>query len=221
MVRIVGGDHRGVALLRQTADHSQHPQLVAEVQVGGGLVKEHHLGVADDGPGHGGLLPLAAADIRVGPVGQMGKAHGLQGLLRLPPVLRPRPGQGGKEGRPAHKYKLQHGVVKDRGVVLGHIARQPGDLPLAHGGNVPPAQADGPRPGGQQAHHAVEEGAFARAVGAQHRQNLPLLQGETHLLQHRWPAGVGKIQIMDFIEHGPPSFAATAASRRRGPPPVR
>ena len=65
---------------------------------------------------------------------------------------------------------------------IGDMLRR---LPPGQGAHVPAIQLDGAGIVRQPAQQAAEQGALARAVGAQHREEVAALRREGHTLQHR------------------------------------
>ncbi len=81
---LVGDYQHGHALLGQLLHHVQHLAHHLRVQGGGGLVKEHELGLHGQGPDNGDALLLAAGElvgIAVGLILQTHPAQQLHGLL--------------------------------------------------------------------------------------------------------------------------------------------
>ena len=176
--RVVGemGRHedRQVSFRHQVSDQRQQPGLVAEVQVGRGLVHDEHLGFLGQRPGDEHELPLAAAQLGVGAVGQVDDAHAFERVPGHLVVVVGRRGGQGHVGGAAREDHIEH-VEGERGRVrLGHVGHQL--RALAPG---MPAQALALHPhlaglGRDGAEDGAEQRGLAHPVGAEQAEVLPL-----------------------------------------------
>ena len=76
---VVGDEHDGDAFLDQGGEQLEDARHVLHVEVAGGLVGEDEGGRADDGPGDGHALALAARELRGSVVKPVRHPHALQG----------------------------------------------------------------------------------------------------------------------------------------------
>jgi hypothetical protein len=92
--------HGQPALPRQVRHHLQHPELVARVEVGVGLVHQQDVAALRQPAGDQHQLALAAAELGVAPVAEVGQADQRQRVERDRLVLGPGPRRrrGGARG---------------------------------------------------------------------------------------------------------------------------
>src|SRR5690606_23386758 len=194
------GDAAGADVLDELPGVAPGPR----VESGGQFVEDHHPGVADQGERDGQALLLTARQLAVA---------GLQ-LCREPEAFGQRPpvGGGGVEGRvelqglPDRQLRLQRAPLE-----LG--AEDPGDL-FVLGDGVESGDPDPPPVGHPQALHAFDGGGLAGAVRAEDPEDLPLLDGEGHPVDHG-PAAVRLAQIGDFDDgHGGQSSGGPSRAHR-------
>ena len=172
-------------------------QLVADVQIGGRLIEEDDLRLLADGAGQEDPLALAVADGVKGPVREVLSVHGLQRLLhlffvRIGQDAQP-PGVGiaahGRHVPAGHQVCLQAAREHD-GHPLCQFLRRILRQPLFHGRPVrcalrqPDITADGP----ELPRDGPQDRGFAGAVGADQRQDLPLLYADLDPADDRLPA---------------------------------
>ena len=184
MVRIVGRDDHRETLSRHLPDPLQDPVLVAVIQVGRRLIKEDDLRLLHDGPGDQHLLTLAAADVPVGFLRQMPDPHALQHRKACGLILRLRAAEDPHLRGPAHQHEVQHPVIKCRGVQLGHVACDAGDILFFHSLQGFAEEADPAALRLQQSRHAVQQRSLACPVGTQDAEDLAFAQVQARLVQH-------------------------------------
>ena len=153
--------------LEALAHQLEDLQAVVDVEIGGGLVEQQHLGPLGQGPGHRHPLFFAAGQAGDRPVGQFLDAGGGERLVDQ--------GQVGRGGRAeavqvrvqSHLHHLAHGVTEADHEVLRHQGESPRQLLLRPA--VQRSAAEG-HPAGmrlEQAAEQVEQGGLAAAVGAE------------------------------------------------------
>jgi hypothetical protein len=80
--RVRRDDDRQAAAAGQVGDHLEDPELVARVEVGVGLVHQQHVAALRQAAGDHHQLPLAAAQLGVAPVAEVGQADQREGVER-------------------------------------------------------------------------------------------------------------------------------------------
>ena len=110
----------------QAADPLQEVQLVAEVEVVGGLVQQQDLGLLRQRPRQVDALPLAAGEALPAPGGQLRHGRHLHGLVDRVPAAVPGPGPRPDVGNPSQRHHLADGKVQVGARVLFHQGDPPG-----------------------------------------------------------------------------------------------
>ena len=176
------GDHdgRGAVGAEDLQHLLPHAGAGVGVQVAEGFVHEHEAGPADQAAGDGHPLLLTTGKLVGLPVGQVGKAYGLQfGRDTLPSL-----GLGQVSQSEAHV--AGHGEVGEERQSLEYHAY--GAL-LGRQETLPVAQyitSEHDAPGGRslQTGDAAQQGAFSAAAGTHHHQQFAGLQVKVHPPQH-------------------------------------
>src|ERR1700722_11282016 len=173
-VVVVGDDHDGRSVPVQLAEQVQEGGAGGGVQVAGRLVGHDQGGPADQGPGDGGALLLAAGQL-VRPVpGSVTEPDPLDGRLGQPAALGGPPapveqalGDVVEHGQPVEQEEL----LEDEAQAAGPQARQ---LRVGHGRGVLPGDPDHATGGPFQGAHHVQQGALARPGRADDGDQLAL-----------------------------------------------
>src|SRR5580704_14007381 len=173
-VVVVGDDHDGRSVPVQLAEQVQEGGAGGGVQVAGRLVRHDQGGPADQGPGDGGPLLLAAGQL-VRPVpGAVAEPDPLDGRLGQPTALSGPPapveqavGDVVEHGQPVEQEEL----LEDEAEAPGPQARQ---LRVGHGRGVLPGDADHAAGGSFEGAHHVQQGALARPGRADDGDQLAL-----------------------------------------------
>src|SRR5580704_4968857 len=191
-VVVVGDDHDGRAVPVQLAEQVQEGGAGGGVQVAGRLVGHDQGGPADQGPGDGGALLLAAGQL-VRPVpGAVAEPDPLDGRRGQPAALGGPPAPveqtGGdvvEHGQPVEQEEL----LEDEAKAAGPQARQ---LRVGHGRGVLPGDPDHAAGGPFQGAHHVQQGALARPGRADDGDQLALADPQADARQghHRRVTGV-------------------------------
>ena len=181
------------------------------IQRAGGLVAKQQLRILRQRPGNGHALLLPAGELGgeiQRPIPKTHLFHHVHGVQGFPADL----------GRQFHVF--DGGEVLDQIVKLeneAHVVTPVGgQLPLGEGGDIRSLQQH--MSGGEPVHAAqdVEQGGLARAGGADDHADLPLFDGEVHVVQ-RFDADFAHLidlpHVPEFHEapgflfvHGKPSF---------------
>ena len=197
------GDHqhrlaRPVDLGEQVHEAVRRPG----VQRAGGFVRQHDLGLGDEGPGHGAPLLLPAGHL-VGVLFQQGlDAQGLRQGGQPPHhllVLLPRQHQGEQDIVPEGEGVQQVEVLEHEAQV---IPAEGGQLLFPEADQIPPAQQDGAVGGLIQSGQDVQQGGLAGAGLAHNGHVLSLLHGEGHVGQglHLVAAEAGGVDFLHMID---------------------
>ena len=183
---LVGDHHHGHALVGQLLHDLQHLAHHLGVQGGGGLIKEHDLGLHGQGPHNGDALLLAAGEL----VG-----IGVRLVLQIDPLQQ---GEGQRVGLLLpHELGLDRGqgdVLADGHVgeeveVLedhAHLAADGVDIHLGVGDDGA-VKGDGALGGLLQQVEAAQEGGLSGAGGSDDDHLLPLADGLGDVIQHQIP----------------------------------
>lgn len=191
------GDGDDGAPLGDAAQTVAQRRLGVGVQVRGGLVEQHHVGLLEQRPCHAEPLPLSAGESGAlvaeegfeavrqlrHHLGETGEFDGL-GDLRL-----------GGVGRGVHDV-LAEGSAH-RGVVLLDVADAAADLGGREVGDVPAVEEDRAGPGPVEPLDELEDGGLARAGGAHHGGEPSGGDGERHAFQHR-PVAVAEGDVAEL-----------------------
>ena len=185
MLGIVGGQQHRVALPRQLTHPLQHPQLVAVIQRGCGLVHHQNIRPLAQGAGDENQLLLAAGQGGEVPLRQLCHAHLLQRIHGM--LFHPRRGRAERRQLPGqtHQRGVQHRIAEGGTVDLRDIGDVLRRLPPGQRAHVPAVQLDGAGIVRQSSQQTAEQRALARAVGAQHREEVAALRREGYPLQNR------------------------------------
>jgi hypothetical protein len=193
-VQVVRHDHdRHVALPVQLAEQPDDLLLVAQVEVGQRLVEQQQLGVVHDGLRDRHPLLLSPRQLRHAPVGVVGRADPLQGLVH-PRALRR--GRAAQPEAPTGESEGDQVAAADRlaeggGVVLRHVPDPA--VPAARRG------AEHLDPAGrrrEQAQRQLEQSGLAGPVGTDHPHDRPGPDGEGAL----GPDGPSAAHDADVLE---------------------
>ena len=208
---LVGDHHHGHTLLGQLLHHVQHLAHHLGVQSGGGLVKEHHLGLHSQGPDDGDALLLSAGQLVGVGVRLVEQVHPLE------------EGGGHLVGLGlAHQLSLHRGqgdVFTDGHVgeeveVLEHHAHLLADLVNLHFGvgDDRVFKGDGACGGGFQQVETAQEGGLARPGGADDHHFFSGADVLGDAVQHQVvPEGLGQVFNVDHF--GAASFPACPGAR--------
>ena len=191
--------HHDDALVEVIDAGAQDPQDLLgrpRVEVPGRLVGEDDRGAAHDGAGAGRALDLAAGELG-GPVGQaVRQTDRLDDLVEAAALDLPTGDvQGQGDVLPGRQGGNQVEGLEHEADAL---APQPGQAPLAHGGDLLPVQGDRPGGGGLQARQAVHEGRLARPRGPHDRGETGARDGDVHPVQR----GHGVLAAPEDLEQG-------------------
>ena len=211
-----GGDHRP-PVVRQAAHAAEQVELVADVEVGRGLVEEQEGGVLRERLGEEHPLLLAARERRHGPVGKAGEVEGVERRVdaravgiaeRVHPAEVRRASQADDLGD--GKVDGERGLLADERDLAGAVARRP----RVHG-----AAAEAKRSGGgEEPDERAEERRLARAVGADEGDALALPDLERHVAEHR--AASERDAHVHGVEEGRGVGHGRRAAVRSGGPPT-
>ena len=168
----------------QLAQDVQDLHLAGDVQVGGGLVQQQHLGLLGQGQGDPHALSLASGEIGHVAVHEIAQTGELERLGHGGVVLRA-PAPEGPAVRVAtardqlpHAHPLRrHGVLRQE----AHRLRKTGAVPAA---DVLPAHEHLSGGGGQLARARAEQRGLAAAVGAHERRDAPRWERDVHVREH-------------------------------------
>ena len=161
----MGHDHHGHALGGELLHHVEHLADHLRVQGAGGLVKEHHVGVHAQGAHNGDALLLTAGELLGIDPGLLQKADAGEELRCLLGRLLPGhlPGLDGSEGEVLHDGQ----VGKEVELLKDHAHAAADEVDVAPGvGDVGALKENLPFGGALQEVQAAQEGALARAAGA-------------------------------------------------------
>src|SRR5690606_28916423 len=115
--------------------------------------------------------------------------------------------------RAPHGHDVAHQVAGRRARFLRDQRDGPCELEAADRGHGHAVYRDGSGVGGQASGDQLQQGALARAVGADQRQALAPVQGEVDALQHP-PPGVPGGDAVDHQAH----CRRLSKTRKKGPP---
>ena len=204
LANVVGHRHHRAALGRQLPAQLPGFQLAADVQVGGGLVQEHHRAVLAQEHGQVNLLPLAAREPLQGPVRQLQDAHPGQGRLRQGLLRRAVAPGIGQVGEAPVEHQPSGGDVRHV-PALGQGGQQLRPAGGAVRGHVLAVQEHPAFQGRQQTAQGPQQRAFAAAVAPQQHRNLPRAEGAGKVLHHH-PAAVARAEVFRLqscVAHAP------------------
>ncbi len=226
------GDHQAGDLLfgHDALGQLQHLFGGGGVQRGGVLVQQEELRGDEGRHQQGQRLTLAAGEQAHRLLHPVFEAHVQQGQL-LPEHFLVLAGDAGEDGvggcaRPevGQREVLLDGHVR-RGAlegVLEEVADDPAALKFGREGDVLPAQLDAALVGDEAAGDGIEQGGFARAVGADDGGEVPRFHLQADAVQRHLlvdGAGVkGLVQILQFQHfhlRPPPSSGPRASAFRR------
>ncbi len=155
-IKLMQGHNHGHPLFpRHRLQDLQHLQLMADIEKGGRLVKDHDLRLLTDRPRKQQALPLAVADLTEGAFGIILRVNHVDRLVDLPAVLggeQPEPSgirvaPGGRHIPTGHKLRPQPLGHHD-----GELLRK---LLLAHPGKRTAVDHDGSRKQPKLPDHAL------------------------------------------------------------------
>lgn len=106
VIGVVGGHQNTETGPGKTVHYAEDLDLIAVVQIGGGLVHHQIAGLLGQCPGHQYHLPLAAGELLELSAGQVADLKLLHGFRHRLPVLLPVGGAGRKMRDPAHEHYL-------------------------------------------------------------------------------------------------------------------
>lgn len=197
LVAISGSEHEVVGnyddedlLLVHELPHEVHQiELVVDVEMQGGLVQQHDVGLLNEGSGDHHPSELSAAELVDVPVDEVEHPDPFQGVVDDVHVLIGRvPGSG--LGVASHLHSLHHsereggavGLCDGRHVLGQVLARHPLDVHLAQSPGIVYHHASA---GGlQDGVDAVEEGGLPTAVLAEDPYDVPALHLERKGFEH-------------------------------------
>ncbi len=216
-MRVVGDhDDRLLELAVEDAELAEDLVGALAVEVAGRLVGDDQVGVGHDRPGDRDALLLAAGE--------------LPGVVVLPPFEADDP-QGrhraAASAASCERWVSRSGSSTFSNAVMTGIrlyiwktkptlsARQRVELGLGHLGQLVVVDHDRARGGPVEAGDQVQQGRLARARGAHQGEELPLLDGQVEVFEHRNPELVAAVFLADasqddrvrrvFGHRGPPS----------------
>ena len=202
MVGVAGGELEvvqhdrdgGAAGAVQLADHVEHLELVGDVEIGGRLVQQQHLGALCER--HGDPHPLALPSgelVEQTALELVGAGEGQRLGDRLLVLVAPLREQALVRVAAAGD-QLAHGhpVGRERG--LRQQAEPAGELLAAQGVDVGAVQQHRPLTGRQQARQAPQQSRLPRAVRADDHRHLPLGEGQVEVIDDD-ASLVGELQV--------------------------
>src|SRR5258707_5450750 len=128
VVRIVAREENRDAGRSQLRDFSEHPDLVAEVEAGGGLVHHQQPRLLRQRAGDERELALAARDFSDRLVGELCYAQRLERPLGDLPIALARRRESPQARSAAHQHELAQRESEVRAMALRHVARPAGDF---------------------------------------------------------------------------------------------
>ncbi len=198
---LVRGHDDAQALVGQVAHAAQHAHLVAEVQGARGLVHHEEARALGQGARDEHHLALAAGELGVHAVGQLGHAQLIQdGVGQLAVSRRGRAEHAALRHR-AHGDDVTHREGEGRHVVLGHVGHEVGQVLRAHVRRVAPADEHLAAQAGKKPQHRLEERGLAHAVGPQQAEHLARGDGGGEAA-HDGLAGVAAGKLVGLEGHG-------------------
>ena len=168
-----------------------------------GLIQHHELGVGHQGPGHGQHLLLAAGQ---------GACHLLTPLLQAGEIVEDHFQillRNGLVDVCTHLQIFLNGHLQKDAASLRHMGQaRTQQLIGLRVGDVLAAEGNGSRPGVHQAGDSLQDGALARAVGADQGHDFPVANLERHVF-HRVNGAVVYVNILNLqhLHHPPPCLS--------------
>ena len=209
---IVGDHQRGeLVSLDDFLGGVQHLGRRLGVQGGGVLIQQEELGLLEGGHQQCEGLALASGEkAHLG--GEAVLQAQVQDLEQLPVALPLRLGDAGAEGAGLAAAHGQgeilldlHGGGSAHHGVLEHPSDEFGPLVLRESGYVRSVDGDAPLVHLPHPRHRVEEGGLSRAVSADYRDKIAVVQGEGHAVEGCFfidcPGVKGFIDVLD-LKHG-------------------
>ena len=163
---------------------AQHGDLIAEIEVRGGLVHDEEIGLLCERACNERELPFAAADFGAGGILQMRNGKGLKRLFRNFDI---QPGRRSGKALPActpHRHHIQQAIGKWRRVSLGNIGDTRSELPGGIARNILAIEQNTARLRLDEAQEGFEQGRLARAVRAEQEEKVPALDRKRQILEH-------------------------------------
>ena len=178
----------------------QNAHGVAVVEGACGLVHHDGLRVLRQGSGNERHLLLAARDLGIGAMRQMGDADLVERLHRAVLVGLARVVEQTQVGSGAHEHDVDDLVVVDARMRLRDVGDELGALADGHLPQVAPVDQDLAGVVGVEAQDAAEKRRLAHAVGTQHVDKRAVGNGEADVVQDL-ARTVGKAQMLDLDRH--------------------
>ncbi len=177
-------DADGDALVvRQLAHQVEEFDLVAQVEVGGGLVEEQHAGLLREAAGQPDALELSAGEVFGAAVGEFGDAGEGEGAVDGGPAARVGAAPAAPVRIAAELHDVAHAQAARGGPALQQQGDAPGELPGAEGQRVGAGvDREGGPPGPLQAGDGAQQGRLAAAVGADEDGHLAGPQGQLRVV---------------------------------------
>ena len=213
MIGIVRGEDNSEAVrLRQGAGVVEHGNLVAEIEAGGGFVKNEEFRLLRQRAGEQDQLPLAAGNLGHRLVAQMRDAQCPQCLFGAGAVGAGGRGKGAVMRGAAHQRHVEHAEREGRLVALRHIGGGAGKALRRPVRDIFAAQKNLPGNRREPA-QGLQQRGLARAVGAEQEQDFARLQFEIDAV-HDAPAIAprGEVSCHEQRRHDQP-FRAMDKSR--------
>ena len=197
---VLGGQDRLPLLPLEAPEDLVDLDLVADVEMGAGLVEEQKGSVLGQRPGDEDALALAAAQPGHLLVREMGRPGQPENLVEDGGVLGRGAGEAPLADISPHEDDLGYPELENGVVDLGDIGDAPRHLAPAQSGHGLAVDADFPRDVGDEPLERLDERAFAGAVPPQDGDELPLFDAERDVADDGTvPVSGG--QVLDF-EHG-------------------
>ena len=195
-------DERDLEVLLHPAHQRDDGGAGLAVEVGGGFVGDHELGLARQRPGDGHALPLAARQLPRAVVRPLVEPYGLQQPLdaALPP-LGVHPGQDKRvfDVLECREHRDQIERLEDETDVL---AAEVGEFVVGQAVDVGAGNRDLALVGPVQATQQVEQRRLAAARGAQKHREQGRTDGDVDPPQHGHRHGVHLIGLLDALKRG-------------------
>ena len=167
-----GGEDADAGLDAHLLNKVEDGGLVADVEVGGGLVEEEEGGFLGEGAGDEYALPLATGEGGYGAGGEFGGAGEFHGAADDFHVAGSLPLEEAQVRVAPHEHDFEATEAVGDGGCLGDHGHAGGLLARGHVLHVSASQQDTTTLGLEGAAGDVEEGALARAVGADEAHHL-------------------------------------------------
>src|SRR5215510_8492721 len=217
-IEIVGDEEDAQALVPvEPSQEGYALRLVAQVQVGGGLVEDEEARLLGERPREDDALSLPAREALERLRGERLHTREGHGFARDREIGAALEESRGGVGKAPHEHELLHGVREALGHVLGHH----GD-PSRHRGAIErggglPVDDDGAARGLQDTREEADHRRLPRRVRPDQPEHLPQLEREAQLAQlERRPAAgamrIGEAHAAELREGG---HGATLATRER------